>query len=207
MPTARATTRRWMMTLVMGSWLYVSTTAEAQNAEGGPQQDPADGPRRVLDPAVEDLGPLSESLRLLDTGLGLPGSFENVQAVPGYDDMYMRVAGGLYAVFPRSLYVSTRFGDAPIIPNDTVFYIGPPPSLSDAVPPRPLPEELMKPRAIGAGSRMISENGEPSGPAPGDADFVPSIAETTGYRSARLLELMRRAGAASDATRSSTVNH
>lgn len=196
MPTARATTRRWMMMLlVTGGLLRVPTTVEAQNAEGGPQQDPADGPRRVMDPAVEDLGPLSESLRLLDTGLGLPGSFENVQAVPGYDDLYMRVAGGLYAVFPRSLYVSTRFGEAPIIPNDTVFYIGPPPSLSDAVPPRPLPEELMAPRAIGAGSRVISGN-EPSAPSPGDADFVPSIAESSGYRSARLLELMRRAGTA-----------
>lgn len=190
--------------------LCLSTSVVAQRATDAPPRESADGPRRVIDPAVGDTGPLSESLRLLDTGLGLPGSFESVQSVPGHEELYMRVAGGLYAVFPRSLYVPTRFGDLPIIPNDTIFHIGPPPMLSEAMPVRTLPEEYLKPVSIGSGSRMLPTSGEGRSaepPQPGDDGFLPSIAEATGYRSARLLELMRRAGAASDPARNAPRDH
>lgn len=172
--------------------LLSTSTVFAQRATDGPQQDPTDGPRRIVDPAVEDVGPLSRSLRLLDPGIGLPGSFERVEQVPGHDELYMRIAGGLYAVFPRSLYVPTRAGDAALIPNDTIFYIGPPPLLSEPMPPRPIEPE--SPRTIGSGSRVLHAE-QPDGPQPGDPDFQPSIAEPTVYRSARLMELMRRAGA------------
>jgi len=77
-----------------------------------------------VDPFTEDLGPLNLSLRELQRDLRAPQGFERVYEVPGHEDLLMRVDGGLYAVFPQSVYVGSRFGPLPVIPNNTVFQIG-----------------------------------------------------------------------------------
>lgn len=83
---------------------------------------------------VGDLGPLSRSLRSLGADLRQPTNFDRVYRVPGQDDRFMRINGGLYAVFERSLYAPTRDGLVPLIPGGTVFYIGRPSFLRDVKP-------------------------------------------------------------------------
>jgi hypothetical protein len=79
-----------------------------------------------VEQAVGDLGPLSASLRDLQPDLRHPVGFDAVYRVPGREDLLMRVSGGLYAVFPRSVYAQTQQGQIPLIPYGTTFFIGPP---------------------------------------------------------------------------------
>ena len=58
---------------------------------------------------VGDLGPLSRSLRSLGADLRQPTNFDRVYRVPGQDDRFMRINGGLYAVFERSLYADVKY--------------------------------------------------------------------------------------------------
>ncbi|MDY7110162.1 MAG: hypothetical protein SYC29_16145, partial [Planctomycetota bacterium] len=54
-----------------------------------------------------------------------PAGFEDIYRVPGYeDDLYMRVDGAIYAVFPQSVYANSQSGPVPLIPHGTIFYIG-----------------------------------------------------------------------------------
>lgn len=100
---------------------------------------------RPLDPGVADADPLSLSLRDARVDLRRPTGFQHVYQVPGRDDRYMRISGGIYAVFPQSMYAPTRHGPAPLIPAGTIFFVGPPswmqpPALAQASeqPPSPL---------------------------------------------------------------------
>jgi hypothetical protein len=79
---------------------------------------------RPIEQGVADVTPLSESLRMLELNLQEPIGFADVYHVPGRPDWLMRVSGGLFAVFPQSVYSSTEAGVMPVIPNNTVFYIG-----------------------------------------------------------------------------------
>lgn len=82
----------------------------------------------IVDPGMADISPLSTSLRQLDHGLAIPTDFEHVYRLPGDRDRFVRADGALFAVFPQSEYAPTRFGDVPLIPANTVFYIGAPPA-------------------------------------------------------------------------------
>ena len=96
------------------------------------------GGLRPLDASVEDVGPLSHSLRRVDSGLRQPTSFENVYRLPG-SSLLARADGALYAVFPQSVYANTQQGQFPLIPAGTVFHIGTPyGSFEDAASPRVL---------------------------------------------------------------------
>ena len=79
-----------------------------------------------VEASIADTGALSVSLRRVESGLRQPVGFEQVYPVPGQEGLLMRVDGGLYAVFPRSVYVHDRSGVRPVIPNNTMFYIGAP---------------------------------------------------------------------------------
>ena len=79
---------------------------------------------RPIEQGVADVSPLSESLRVLELNLQQPIDFAEVYRVPGRTDWLMRASGALFAVFPQSVYSSTRIGTMPVIPNNTVFYIG-----------------------------------------------------------------------------------
>jgi len=88
---------------------------------------PGQEPLKPVEAGVADVGPLSESLRAVDVRveLGNPTGFGRVYEVPGRPGQYMRIDGGLWAVFPQSVYVRDRKGnEVPEIPPGTEFYIG-----------------------------------------------------------------------------------
>jgi hypothetical protein len=86
-----------------------------------------------VEEGVADVGPLSMSQRLVPVDLRTPTGFQGVyqfqRAVPfgKAETMYARASGGLWATFPRSVYVAAPGGLAPEIPAGTVFMIGRPP--------------------------------------------------------------------------------
>ncbi|MHC4414220.1 MAG: hypothetical protein ACYS0G_02930 [Planctomycetota bacterium] len=171
------------------------------------------GALEPIDQAVADLNTLSESLRQLELGLYQPAGFGRVYRVPGRDDRFMRVDGGLFAVFPQSAYARDRSGLRPVIPCDTVFYIGPP-TLEAARPldapretgaaavPTPLDWRIslkIDPQPTGGtadGSRQLARRQAPGRPL-ATADARPArIVVDAGYRAARLRALMQRAASA-----------
>lgn len=78
-----------------------------------------------VDPGVADTGPLSVSERLMPADLRVPTAFERVYRLSGeHEGRFARVSGAITAVFPRSQYVRTEYGDVPEIPTGTIFYIG-----------------------------------------------------------------------------------
>ncbi len=79
---------------------------------------------KPLDQTVEDTSPLDISLRQIERGLREPSAFDQVYRVPNREDLLMRIEGGIYAIFPQSVYTRGRNGTLPLIPAGTVFYIG-----------------------------------------------------------------------------------
>ncbi len=114
-------------------------------------------PLRPVDQAVADRHALSVSLREVEGGLRVPDDFSEVFPVPGYDDLFMRTAGSIHAVFPKSTYVPWRGVLVPLVPDNTVHYIGRP-SASDiaawhgAAAPKRTSQE--KPEAQGAATHL-----------------------------------------------------
>lgn len=97
-------------------------------------------PMRLIpvDEGVGDVDSLAADLRVQPLDLRTPLGFERVYRVPGRDDLYMRVSGGLVAVFPRSEYVPGPGGLWPVIPAGTRFYPGGlPPELLGSPEPAP----------------------------------------------------------------------
>jgi hypothetical protein len=96
-------------------------------------------PGEPIEPGIEDRGPLSESLRIIQPGLAQPQHFEQIYRIIGPEgEMLMRASGGLYAVFPRSDYAFTEQGPLATVPPGTVFYIG-------SLPPQYLPKRQLGP--------------------------------------------------------------
>jgi hypothetical protein len=158
-----------------------------------------------VDQAIEDVSVLSMSLRQVEPGLGQPNDFSRVYRVRGRPDRFMRVQGGLYAVFPESVYGTNKEGQLQaVVPNDTVFYIGRP-SLLNLEPPRaaPYPGGLIQARI----DLRIDPNQESAAPAaslPGRLETpssgqsipriaLPAIVSDEAYRQRRVRGLMRRA--------------
>jgi hypothetical protein len=89
-----------------------------------------------VDPGTADISPLAQGRRDLRVDLRTPVGFENlyqlsphVQLFPGQPagdagaGPFVRISGGLIAVFPRSTYQATGDGRfAPTIPPGTIFY-------------------------------------------------------------------------------------
>jgi len=81
-----------------------------------------------VDQRIEDVSPLGLSLREMQPTLREPNNFQELYRFRGDDENLVRVQGGLYLVFQRSIYGSDKKGNVfPLIPPNTVFYIGPPP--------------------------------------------------------------------------------
>ncbi|MCH2133944.1 MAG: hypothetical protein MK116_09360 [Phycisphaerales bacterium] len=89
------------------------------------QQEPLDGLIPV-EQQVGDHGPLSTSLRWVQYGLNQPYNFNDLYQLPVGANSYVRRNSGLWAVFPRSLYVDTDDGVVTSVPAGTMFYIGGP---------------------------------------------------------------------------------
>jgi len=73
---------------------------------------------------VADRGSLSDSLRSMQVDLRQNQSFEKLYKVNGSEDVYVRQAGGLRAVFKNPVYIDTQTGAIPIVPAGTVYCIG-----------------------------------------------------------------------------------
>ncbi len=110
-------------TAVLALWF---TTTPAMS-----QQEPVVGLQPV-EQTVADRGPLSTSLRWVQYGLREPYGFQQLYQLPIGEQNYVRRNAGLWAVFPRSLYITTREGVSSSVPAGTVYYIGGP----DEVIPR-----------------------------------------------------------------------
>lgn len=92
-----------------------------------PVENGANGRRLQLTPVeqgVADVDAIATSLRRIELGLQEPRGFEGLYLVPGRSDLFMRADGGLYAVFPQSVYGNYKGKALPLVPNDTTFYIG-----------------------------------------------------------------------------------
>jgi hypothetical protein len=109
---------------------FIAGHASAQRPVVSPAQSnaPPQAPRRV-DQTVADINPLSASLRVMQPDQRQATGFFDVMEVPGRPDLLMRANGEVYAVFPRSEYVVVTGGIMPVIPANTIFYIGKPPSV------------------------------------------------------------------------------
>ncbi len=82
------------------------------------------GDLKPLDQTVEDTSPLSRSLRHIERGLREPSAFEQVYRFSDREDLLLRIDGGIYALFPQSIYTQGKNGTLPVIPAGTVFHIG-----------------------------------------------------------------------------------
>lgn len=156
-----------------------------------------------VDQTIEDITILAESLREIEVGLGQPNDFRQVYRYQ--DDQLMRVQGGLYAVFPESVYVKSEDGQVlPTIPPNTTFYIGPPPGPLVA-PPSPSFElrlDLRVPPGLVNGSAASSAVPRvgiprllPAAAPPPPPDSRSMVIDPT-YRADRVRALMRYAARA-----------
>lgn len=176
-----------------GACLTTAAALGGLDGRRGPDAPPhgAEGSRRLIgleslrrvDAGVDDLGGLEAPARLIDKGLRHPNDWSGVYQIPPgtgtrYDGWFVRVRGGVYAVFPRSEYVPTPDGVYVPVPAGTLFFIGGIPVADDVA-------------RTGRGRDMVdlrrdmrlAETGRVAGqglPAPVDAR------ESTGPQSSRL---------------------
>lgn len=114
-----------MIPVVLAAAAGCAGIARAQSAGG---RGAFDGLERV-EPGISDLGPLGVEVRQPLVDLRMPLDFEALYRGVGVDGTpwFARRDAGITAVFPRSWYVLTRYGEVSVIPPDTTFYIGDPP--------------------------------------------------------------------------------
>ena len=138
----------------------------------------------------------------------MPNDFASVFRVRGGGELYRR-QGDLYAVFPESRYSVNKEGQIlPMIPPDTVFYIGRPALLDpDAPEARPPSERLVRLRidtraAPPRRTARLQPTSDRSLQRPPSLDArsgafrrgpLPAIVSDEAYRTRRLHELMRYA--------------
>lgn len=144
-----------------------------------------------LEEGVADVSALGMSLRQLEPGLVMPMDFGDVYRVPGMPDMLMRIAGGMYAVFPQSVYSES----GAMIPPGTTFHIGAPPSFTPggmllpvllpvAVDARPLEVHTPEPAAARFAEELASGWSQ---------SHHTTIANNSAYRRDRVRELLLQA--------------
>jgi hypothetical protein len=122
-------------------------------AQASVAQSPAGGGPPGMKPVDEgyaDLTPFSLSFRVMQLDLRLPVGFEHVYELApdqqpvtrapwatGVGHRYARQSGALTIVFPQSLYVPTKKGNAAPVPADSRFVIGSIPTVAPKSSPRP----------------------------------------------------------------------
>lgn len=182
-----------LATLALAGPVLLGSAPSASAAAASMQPAPrSTGPGPVVDPGVGDR-PMGAGGRLLPTDLRQPVGFQQVFALP--EGGFARQDGAITAVFPRSVYVNTRFGQRPVVPPGTVFRIG------SGVPEWALgaqPAEAAEPAlriatasALGGDPR---DRGLTSTPAPAFA--AGTMFEDEFYRRVRVADLVFRASRA-----------
>jgi hypothetical protein len=159
------------------------------------------------DEGIGDVDPLGLSLREMQVDLRSPAGFDSVfrldrtDAFGRRETLFMRMDGGTTAVFPQSIYGEDVWGQFPVIPPGTTFYIGRLPAELqgvDAARPRPVTMLDLTYRAVA----------EPAGPAARQSpDFireasprpVRSVWTDSGYREERIAAMLAGAADAAEA--------
>ncbi|MBX3375771.1 MAG: hypothetical protein KF678_02055 [Phycisphaeraceae bacterium] len=96
-----------------------------------------------VEPGKEDVNPHALTMRRIELDLRKPVDFDNLYQISKADAfgrgqrLFMRIDGGVTAVFPRSVYSGAVSGGVPEIPPGTVFWIGVPPVEVETLPPMP----------------------------------------------------------------------
>ena len=120
-----------------------------------------------VDAGVEDRGALSASLFVEPKDLRQNQSFERLYKVEGSDDVYVRKAGGLKAIFRSSQYANIYGREVPIVPAGTVYIIGEirpelvavmgglSPSKQEAIPKTEQQSQLVKRTHVPQGVRSL----------------------------------------------------
>lgn len=172
------------------------------------QPEQREGLRRVA-PGFEDVSPIALSQRFepVDNRATLfaedvyegerPGRFGSSERV------YMRMYGGIVAVFPRGSYVNTPQGTAAAIPPGTVFHLGEPEDVLSAVTPvamRPGQVDLRENLATTDGRSVQPRQQQPAR-AQADEAEPPSIFSSEPYRQRRMAALIADAAQAELARR------
>lgn len=145
-------------------------------------------------PGFGDVGPSRTSLRVEQVDLRRPVDFQQVYTLGkvnafGSDEVFLRVSGGITAVFPRSVYVKSRGGGVgALIPPGTTFYIGKLPEEFAPRAPAPEPSALRIDLSAPAGASRPRERARPVQPS-----GSPSMWENEDYRGARMGQILRRA--------------
>jgi len=120
---------------------------------------------RPVEPDFGDTDPLRTNLRRLQDPLVAPNGFDRVFA----DDergVFMRISGAVRAVFPRSSYVTTPYGNLPIFPAGTVFEIG------------RIPEQPAEPHPLAGHATAAPMHGRVDATRTGPARLPRAIAES-----------------------------
>jgi hypothetical protein len=161
-----------------------------------------------IDQTIADVSVLSMSLREIEPGLRQPNDFSRIFRIPGKQDLFMRQQGGLYAVFPESVYGVDKKGKLQVVvPYDTTFYIGRPPMLDAEPPADDASADGLRPGRIDlridphrestAQAAMPPGRYETSSTGmsikPGARITLPAIVADEEYRQRRMRGLMRRA--------------
>jgi hypothetical protein len=155
-------------------------------------------PLETVDQAIADISALAESLREIEPGLGTPNDFGTLYRLP--DRQLMRSQGGLYAVFPQSVYGQDQEGRIlPSVPPGTTFHIGPPAIMAGAAPgPSGMFPSRLNLRIV---PDLIGEATDRTPPPvsahdPADPPLSPRISKIVAdpsYRADRVRALMRHA--------------
>lgn len=157
---------------------------------------------RPVEQGIADVGPLSPAGRVAPLDLRTPYGFERVYRLDTVDafkegEVFLRMSGGITAVFPRSVYERTPDGARARIAPGTVFYIGKLPERFSPRPAPPAPNALSAPLAVDLSAPTLSARsaagGEKPAVTPPNPSEAPSMWENEEYRRARLGQVLRRA--------------
>ncbi len=187
--------------IMLATMLATMLPSRGTIAQTPPQLDP-------VDQRIEDVSPLGLSLREMQPTLREPNNFQELYRFRGDDDNLVRVQGGLYLVFQRSIYGSDKKGNVyPLVPPNTVFYIGPPPAWAVSSAVQAVVQEDARAERIDdrLDLRVTPERvgdtvtEEPARERVTAADTPPKVSPANRivldpeYRAERLRELMRKA--------------
>lgn len=152
---------------------------------------------RTVEEGIDDTSPLARSTRLPPRDLRKPIDFERVYELTSPDGKvsYVRIDGGLAAVFPQSVYNSR--GDAPYPPG-LVFHIGTADLLASAraseVRPSEAPNRLDTRIDHAASSQRPANEPQPTeSPRPEAIPGPPEIITNEIYRRLRIAQLLASA--------------
>jgi len=181
-----------MRTAITFAALAAASLAPAQSVA------PLEVNLQPIDQRVGDVGLLSSSLRIIQPGLAVQTSFDQVYQAPGSVNQLMRVQGALRAVYLRSqsAYVQTPWGVTPEIPAGTVFHIGQTSLDKGAQPTAALPGDVLRWNTRVTDSRINTRTGslapdDSNAGIPNDRSLTPAERAALEERLQRLRELFR----------------